>query len=188
MTAMVLLSDWMASQVEFWLPVEGFPGYDVSNQGKVRSWRAANGMPQNFPRLVHVRTDRPYQSVRLKGNEGRKSLIVHRLVAIMFTPNPNKLPEVNHLTGIKSDNRVENLAWATRRENIRHAFKHGLFKSRRGTANRSAKLSENDVREIYQRVSAGENGEVIAKEFGITRTTPSDIFNGKTWSHLNLCG
>lgn len=60
--------------------------------------------------------------------ERGKWLYVHRLVAKAFLPNPQGLREVNHINGIKTDNRVENLEWVSHRDNVRHSYKTGLSK------------------------------------------------------------
>ena len=62
-----------------------------------------------------------YKLVVLKLNNKRHQFSVHRIVAETFIKNPQSKPEVNHINGVKDDNRVENLEWCTRQENIDHA-------------------------------------------------------------------
>jgi hypothetical protein len=76
-----------------------------------------------------------YCEVTLYKEGKQKTFLVHRLLAKAFLPNPLNLPVVNHKNGIKSDNRLENLEWATYRENTNHAletisgFKENITKS-----------------------------------------------------------
>lgn len=67
-----------------------------------------------------------YKTVGLYKNGIRKTFRVHRLVAEAFIPNPLNKPEINHINGIKSDNRIENLEWNTRSENEQYAWDNGF--------------------------------------------------------------
>lgn len=111
---------------EEWKPIKGFKGlYEVSNTGKIKSFQRGKTkiLRQNI-------SQRGYHHVILSKNKVNKDLRVHRLVASAFIPNPLNKPEVNHIDGNKDNNNVDNLEWATCKENIDHAIKMGLCDER----------------------------------------------------------
>lgn len=104
---------------EIWKSVTGYEGlYEVSNLGRVKSLV--------YKRLGHERILKSgnnmygYKMVVLRKNNKSKTITVHILVAQAFIPNPDNLPEVNHIDENKSNNSVDNLEWCTRKYNLEY--------------------------------------------------------------------
>lgn len=109
---------------------------------------------------------------------------VHRLIAQTFIPNPNNKPQVNHINGVKDDNRVENLEWCTAKENIVHAYKNKLMVRFKGEAVNTAKLTESDVLEIRCLLKEGLSMAKISKAYGVLPSAIFDIKHKISWKHV----
>ena len=94
--------------MEEWRPIVDYPEYEVSNVGNVR---------RNGRVLKPISDSCEYLVISPYVNGIKKISRIHRLVASAFIPNPDSKKEVDHINRIKTDNRVENLRWATRSEN-----------------------------------------------------------------------
>ena len=92
-------------KIEYWRPISGYEGYEVSNLGRVRSLKFGK------IRILKPSETKGYFHVALFKDGIRKQFKVHRLVAMAFIPNPNNFPQINHRNEITTDNRVENLEW-----------------------------------------------------------------------------
>lgn len=177
---------------EIWKTIEGYEGiYEVSSIGRIGSLARIDASGHNRKSKIRKTTisNCGYHLVLLSNGENRKNCAVHRIVANAFIPiDDNKLLDVNHIDGNKLNNRVENLEWLTRGENIRHAYELGLskFVYAKGEKNHKAKLSDSQVREIKLLILAGESNQEIAKKYNVKHYNISTIRTGKRWKHVAL--
>ncbi len=167
----------LEAEKEIWNPVVGFKGlYEVSNQGKVKSIRTGNFLKQHLSR-------KKYLKVTLRKNDRSYHLFVAVLVLEAFDcPRPFGL-QCAHNNGIKSDNRVSNLRWATPKENSQDRVLHDALPT--GERNGMTKITESDAVFIiknYRKVNAIEsNAMVLAKKYGVCRDTILRLIKGETW-------
>jgi hypothetical protein len=163
---------------EVWKDVLGHEGYYmVSDLGNIKDVQKHVNINQYY--------SRGYLRCVFYKNRFRSQFFSHRVVAIAFIPNPKDKPEVNHINGIKDDNNVTNLEWATRSENMQHAVRMGLHKgtSHKGESNGMSKLSSQDVLEIRELLKTITLKE-IAKIYNISPQSVWNIKHKKRWKHL----
>lgn len=104
---------------EVWNRINGYGDYEVSNLGRVKSFKRDR---INGKIMYPAPTKKGYLRIKLGDGKITKTFSVHRLVCENFLSKDEDRKIINHKNGIKDDNRLENLEWATNSENIRHAF------------------------------------------------------------------
>lgn len=185
---------------EKWLPIKS--GYEVSSLGRVRSIprtiriiRKRNGivltdlMAKYTGRVLSPSKNSGGYECVMMGANGNGRIPVHRLVAEAFIPNPENKPQVNHKNGIRDDNRVENLEWATNSENQRHravVLRTGTVGVYCGESHPMSKLNDNDVLDMRTLVAFGANCADLCRAFSISISAGHNAITGKTWKHLNF--
>lgn len=133
-----------------------------------------------------------YPYVRFVIDKKRYKKMVHRLIAETFIENIDNKPQVNHINGNKSDNRVENLEWVTVKENINHAYKilgkkptkkmiKDFTKRVRGENNPKSKIDYRTACIIRKDRARGIMLKYIARKFDISISQVSAICNNKFW-------
>lgn len=119
---------------EEWKTILGYEGrYEASNMGRIKSLPKAitlhhGSTYKTKEKILSQRISDDYLFVALFKN-GRKDIQSHIVIAETWIPNPENKKEVNHIKGIKTDNRVSELEWTTHQENVIHAYNTGLYDS-----------------------------------------------------------
>jgi hypothetical protein len=167
---------------EIWSDIPGWPGYQVSSLGRLTGRRG---------KLISGSRDKDGYAILTLGTRTPevRTLKVHRLVYEAFVGPIERGLMINHLNGIKDDNRVENLETTDNRGNQLHSFrtlgrKGANTRPARGEKQGSAKLTENQVREIRARNKAGESCYKMAKDYPVDKQTLQRICYGRGWLHV----
>lgn len=166
-----------------WALVPGWPTYEVSTSGEVRRRGPATGavVGRVLRQLQNPKTG--YRSVYLSAHSTQKRIDVHRLVALTFLgPQPSAQHLVAHNDGIRANNVVTNLRWATQTDNLRDCRAHGTALI--GSRNPMASVTELDVRAIRRMKAFGISRAVIAEGYGIHPRTVFRILSGTNWGHV----
>lgn len=121
------------------IPLSEYNGYFACYDGRIYSSKT-----NKYLKISHDQFGYKIISLSIPGNHA-KTRRVHRLIATSFIPNTENKPQVNHIDGDKSNNKVSNLEWCTGSENIKHAFKTGLSKISENQKKRFGLNSKNRI-------------------------------------------
>ena len=166
----------MNESTERWLPVVRYEGwYEVSDWGRVRN--AITG------KILKTKlSGRGYLTVCLCRNGHKIRRPVHLLVLEAFVGPPAPGQEGRHGPNGKLDNRLTELCWGTRKQNLADRERDGTVNE--GVRHGNAKLTEADVLTIRARAAAGEYLQLIALDYGIGQENVSLIVRRETWDHV----
>ena len=171
-----------------WKPLVGYEQYyQISSEGEIKS---VARLVKNGPNSTMIKPEKilkqqknknGYLQVTLCVDNIKKVEYVHRLVALTFLPNPNNLPTINHKDGVKTNNCVTNLEFATYCENNQHAYDTGLHG--KNEKHYLARLSKENVADIRRSGKCGTYA-AIAEKYGVSKATVRDVLLGKTWKNI----
>jgi hypothetical protein len=173
--------------VEIWKDIENFPNYQISSLGRVRSLdriiERSDGTIANLKERILKTFPLPagYIYVDLKKNKKNIKQYIHRLVCEAFYPEYKGCGlEINHINGIRNDNRLENLEWINHTDNVRHSI-YVLNTMQYGEKSANSKLTLEQVIQIRQNPDRLTQKE-LSKRFKVVQSIISRIVTGKRWN------
>lgn len=172
--------------IERWLPAVGWPGYEVSNWGRARSYwvcRSSRGQGGRgrrelgfVPKILQGTDHDGYRRIYLSRGGREFARSIHVIVLEAFRGPRLTGMHACHNDGNPANNRLENLRWDTQSANQMDSIRYGRHNN--------AKLSETDIPAIWSRLVAGESCSRIAKDYGVSLSLISSVRTGKAWSSV----
>ena len=159
--------------------------YIVSSDGHIYSTKNI-GRGKYHKEIKQRKNADGYMDITVGPNSFRTTRKVHRLVAEAFIPNPDNLPEVDHIDDVRDNNDVSNLQWISRPDNIAKIPHERNSKSKSGEGNSRSRLTKYDVQVIRNKYE-NDNMRIsdLAKEYGVGHSTIWNIVHYKTWINLD---
>lgn len=170
---------------EEWRAIYGWP-YEVSSMGRVR--RREKACTRKAGAYLKGGLNQGYLAVALHFDGRRSVRPIHQLVAEAFHGARAPGLQVNHVNGVKTDNRRENLEWVTASGNGLHAFRLGLARPITGEDHRNAITTAVAVAEMRLAYLSGEPFTSIAQRYGISRSSVWLMLRGKAWPCIQNSG
>lgn len=162
------------------MSIPEFPGYFASRGGEIFSNKKdGTTLIQLKPRLDSAQR---YLMVKLCNKGDNRHRYIHKLMVATYLDNASEKPCINHINGVKTDNRINNLERCTNHENILHARKLGLYKDY-GEDNFQAKLTVKDIlfiRENHQNFTKRQ----LSSIFNVSKSQIYRIINKERWGHI----
>ena len=169
------------------IQIPNWPNYRINRDGIVESgqceFSTIGEHTIKWTKVTHhLDATKSYRVINFYKHGKAKHFYLHRLLAIVFIPNPNNYPVVCHNDGDSQNNNIENLRWDTQKNNLADCKKHGT--KNYGERNGSAKLTDGQVIEIRRQFERGMFKTELAKKYGVCYTSIKKIIIGKTWKNI----
>lgn len=161
--------------------VPGYPGYHVSKRGNVYSRWDINGkgimMKRYHKKIPHINKNGRYIIGLSQPGVGTKKWLLHRLVALIYVPNPERLPYVCHKDNVPTNNSYKNLYWGTQKDNMSQASKEGRLHQKRGAESPNYKGTEIQRSYIPRLIDQGFTRKEISEIMNLGYQVISDFYN-----------
>ena len=161
--------------------VPGYPGYHVSKRGNVYSRWDVNGkgimMKRYHKKIPHINKNGRYIIGLSQPGVGTKKWLLHRLVALIYVPNPERLPYVCHKDNVPTNNSYKNLYWGTQKDNMSQASKEGRLHQNRGAESPNYKGTEIQRSYIPRLIDQGFTRKEISEIMNLGYQVISDFYN-----------